>query len=51
MANNAPQADCTFLSACHTAVGDEQTLDEVIHLAAGLQFSGFKSAIGTLRGR
>ncbi|KAG1823405.1 CHAT domain-containing protein, partial [Suillus subaureus] len=37
-----------FLSACHTAVGDEETPDEVIHLAAGLQFSGFKSVIGTL---
>ncbi|KAG1717664.1 uncharacterized protein EDB91DRAFT_1189727, partial [Suillus paluster] len=30
------------------AVGDEETPDEVIHLAAGLQFSGFKSVIGTL---
>ncbi|KAG2139846.1 uncharacterized protein EDB93DRAFT_1298115 [Suillus bovinus] len=29
-------------------VGDEETPDEVIHLAAGLQFSGFKSVIGTL---
>ncbi|KAG1741453.1 uncharacterized protein EDB91DRAFT_1052580, partial [Suillus paluster] len=37
-----------ILSACHTAVGDEETPDEVIHLAAGLQFSGFKSVIGTL---
>ncbi|KAG1766226.1 hypothetical protein EV702DRAFT_981031, partial [Suillus placidus] len=37
-----------FLSAFHTAVGDEQTPDEVIHLAAGLQFSGFKSVVGTL---
>ncbi|KAG2114100.1 hypothetical protein BD769DRAFT_1778508 [Suillus cothurnatus] len=37
-----------FLSTCHTAVGDEETPDEVIHLAAGLQFSGFKSVIGTL---
>ncbi|KAG2112632.1 uncharacterized protein F5147DRAFT_835365 [Suillus discolor] len=37
-----------FLSACHTAVGDEETPDEVIHLAAGLRFSGFKSVIGTL---
>ncbi|KAG1742803.1 hypothetical protein EDB19DRAFT_1700425 [Suillus lakei] len=45
--NNAPQAEFAFLSACHTAVGDEQTPDEVIHLAAGLQFSGFKSVIGT----
>jgi len=30
-----------FLSACHeTAVGDLRTPDEVIHLAAGLQFAG-----------
>ncbi|KAG0699096.1 CHAT domain-containing protein [Suillus ampliporus] len=48
MQNDAPQAEFAFLSACHTAVGDEQTPDEVIHLAAGLQFSGFKSVIGTL---
>jgi hypothetical protein len=37
-----------FLSACHTAVGDQETPDEVIHLAAGLQFSGSKSVVGTL---
>ncbi|KAG0704890.1 CHAT domain-containing protein [Suillus ampliporus] len=46
--NNAPQAEFAFLSACHTTVGNEKTPDEVIHLAAGLQFSGFKSVIGTL---
>ncbi|KAG1747311.1 CHAT domain-containing protein [Suillus lakei] len=46
--NDSPQAEFAFLSACHTAVGDEETPDEVIHLAAGLQFSGFKSVIGTL---
>ncbi|KAG2040930.1 CHAT domain-containing protein [Suillus americanus] len=50
MENNSPQAEFAFLSACHTAVGDEETPDEVIHLAAGLQFSGFKSVIGTLWG-
>ncbi|KAG1895811.1 CHAT domain-containing protein [Suillus fuscotomentosus] len=43
-----PHAEFAFLSACHTAVGDEETPDDVIHLAAGLQFSGFKSVIGTL---
>ncbi|KAG1807520.1 CHAT domain-containing protein [Suillus subaureus] len=48
MENDAPQAEFAFLSACHTAVGDKKTPDEVIHLAAGLQFSGFKSVIGTL---
>lgn len=52
MENDAPKAEFAFLSACHTAVGDEETPDEVICLAAGLQFSStFKSAIGTLGGR
>ncbi|EGO25130.1 hypothetical protein SERLADRAFT_414844 [Serpula lacrymans var. lacrymans S7.9] len=37
-----------FLSACYTAVGDENMPDEVIHLAAGMQFSGFRSVIGTM---
>ncbi|KAG1739761.1 CHAT domain-containing protein [Suillus occidentalis] len=35
-------------SACETAVGDFATPDEVVHLAAGLQFAGVKSVIGTL---
>jgi CHAT domain-containing protein len=48
MERHMPQAEFAFLSACHTAVGDEETPDEVIHLAAGLQFSGFKSVVGTL---
>ncbi|KAG2339350.1 hypothetical protein BDR05DRAFT_968083 [Suillus weaverae] len=48
MDKHIPHAEFAFLSACHTAVGDEQTPDEVIHLAAGLQFSGFKSVVGTL---
>jgi CHAT domain-containing protein len=48
MERDIPHAEFAFLSACHTAVGDEETPDEVIHLAAGLQFSGFKSVIGTL---
>lgn len=46
--NNVPQAEFAFLSACHAARGDEKTPDEVILLAAGLQFSGFKSVIGSL---
>ncbi|KAG1778844.1 CHAT domain-containing protein [Suillus placidus] len=48
MDKHIPHAEFAFLSACHTAVGDEQMPDEVIHLAAGLQFSGFKSVVGTL---
>ncbi|KAG2147438.1 CHAT domain-containing protein, partial [Suillus bovinus] len=37
-----------FLSACQTAVGAFSTPDEVIHLAAGLQFAGVNSVVGTL---
>lgn len=40
--------ECAFLSACDTAVGDYDTPDEVIHLAAGLQFAVVKSGVGTL---
>jgi CHAT domain-containing protein len=48
MENDIPQVEFAFLSACHAARDDEKTSDEVIHLAASLQFSGFKSVIGTL---
>jgi CHAT domain-containing protein len=42
-------AEFAFLSACHTAAGDMVgTPDEVIHLAAALQFCGFRSVVGTL---
>ncbi|KAG2129050.1 TPR-like protein [Suillus bovinus] len=37
-----------FLSACETAVGVFTTPDEVIHLAAGLQFAGVNSVVGTM---
>ncbi|KAG2123289.1 CHAT domain-containing protein [Suillus clintonianus] len=50
MEKDIPHAEFAFLSACHTAVGDEEMPDEAIHLAAGLQFSGFKSVVGTLWG-
>ena len=37
-----------FLSACHTAAEDSKgTLNEVVHLAAALQFCGFRSVVGT----
>ncbi|KAG1799047.1 CHAT domain-containing protein [Suillus plorans] len=42
------QHQFAFLSACETAVGAFSTPDEVIHLAAGLQFAGVKSVVGTL---
>ena len=41
-------AQFTYLSACHTTVGDEESPDEVIHLAAAMQFAGFRSVIGTM---
>ncbi|KAG6372164.1 hypothetical protein JVT61DRAFT_7954 [Boletus reticuloceps] len=37
-----------FLSACHTAVGDRNAPDEIIHLAATMQFVGYRSVIGTM---
>ncbi|KAG2739836.1 hypothetical protein P692DRAFT_20754507 [Suillus brevipes Sb2] len=37
-----------FLFACESAIGDSEMPDEVIHLAAGLQFAGVKSVVGTL---
>lgn len=44
-----PNAEFAFLSACHSAAGNiYSTPDESIHLAAALQFCGFRSVIGTL---
>ncbi|KAH7907734.1 TPR-like protein [Hygrophoropsis aurantiaca] len=37
-----------FLSACRTAEYNEWTPDESIHLAAAMQFSGFRSVVGTM---
>ena len=41
-------SEFAFLSACHTAAGNASTPDEVLHLAAGMQFAGFNGVIGTL---
>ncbi|PSR99051.1 hypothetical protein PHLCEN_2v4208 [Hermanssonia centrifuga] len=46
-----PSAELAFLSACHSAASDEKKYgipDEVLHLAAAVQFCGFQSVIGTL---
>jgi tetratricopeptide (TPR) repeat protein len=43
-----PNAEFAFLSACHTAADSEGTPDEVVHLAAAMQFCGFRSVVGTL---
>jgi CHAT domain-containing protein len=42
-------AEFAFLSACHTAeLTDESIADEVLHLAAAVQFCGFRSVVGTM---
>ena len=41
-------AEFAFLSACQTTVGDEESTDEVMHLASAMQFAGFRSVIGTM---
>ena len=33
---------------CKTATGDEDVPDEVIHLAAALQFAGVRNVVGTM---
>ncbi|KAG1818723.1 CHAT domain-containing protein [Suillus subaureus] len=41
-------SEFAFLSACHTAAGDRTTPDEVVHLAAAMQFAGFRGVVGTM---
>ncbi|KAG8904276.1 hypothetical protein FRB99_001979 [Tulasnella sp. 403] len=43
-----PQAELAFLSACHSAAGDLTTPEEFLHLAAAMQFAGFRSMVGTM---
>ena len=44
-----PQAEFAFLSACHSAELTEQSIaDEALHLAAAMQYSGFRSVVGTM---
>ncbi|EJC98970.1 TPR-like protein [Fomitiporia mediterranea MF3/22] len=46
---NLPDAEFAFLSACHTAEQPHGGAhDEVLHLAAAMQFSGFRSVIGSM---
>ncbi|KAG1878122.1 TPR-like protein [Suillus subalutaceus] len=46
--SNWQNPEFAFLSACHTTVGDEKSPDESIHLAAAMQFCGFRSVIGSM---
>jgi CHAT domain-containing protein len=41
-------ASLAVLSACHTAMGDENLPDEVIHLASSLLFAGFPGVVATM---
>jgi CHAT domain-containing protein len=43
-----PNASLAVLSACETAMGDENLPDEVIHLGAGLFFAGFRGVVATM---
>ena len=44
-----PTGECAFLAACHTAeLSDGSIPDEALHLSAAMQYSGFRSVIGTM---
>jgi len=47
--SHLPTAEFAFLSACHTAeVTEGSIVDEVLHLAAAVQYCGFRSVVGTM---
>jgi CHAT domain-containing protein len=44
-----PNAEFAFLAACHTAeLTDESPADEALHIAAAMQYCGFRSVVGTM---
>ncbi|KAH9037574.1 CHAT domain-containing protein [Lactarius hengduanensis] len=46
--SHLPTAEFAFLSACHTAeVTEGSMVDEGLHLAAAVQYCGFRSVVGT----
>jgi CHAT domain-containing protein len=47
--SDLPTAEFAFLSACHTAeVTEGSIMDEGLHLAAAVQYCGFRSVVGTM---
>ncbi|KZV76187.1 hypothetical protein PENSPDRAFT_747881 [Peniophora sp. CONT] len=48
MGATADNAELAFLSACETAVGDENNPEESVHLAAGMLAVGFKGVVATM---
>jgi hypothetical protein len=47
-ADPTQQRELAFLSACQTAAGSVHYVDESIHLAAAMQFLGYRNVIGTM---
>jgi CHAT domain-containing protein len=45
---NLENAEFAFLSACQTAVGGVDLLDEAIHISGALQLAGYRQVIATL---
>jgi CHAT domain-containing protein len=46
---NLPTAEFAFLSACHSAkVTEGSVMDEGLHLAAAIQYCGFRGVVGTM---
>lgn len=42
-------AEFALLAACHSAeLTDQRTPDEMLHLAAAMQYRGFRSVVGTM---
>jgi len=48
ISSNLPNAKFVFLSACETAMGDANLINEAMHLTGGFITAGFLGAIGTL---
>jgi len=47
--SHLPTAEFAFLSACHTAeMAEGSVIDEGLHLAAAVQYCGFRSVVGTM---
>jgi CHAT domain-containing protein len=43
-----PHAQLAFLSACHTATGEETLMQEAVYLAAGMLSAGYQGVIATM---
>lgn len=48
MHTKLPNAQLAFLSACETAMGEEDYPDEAVHIAAGMLAAGFRDVIATM---